>query len=210
MSLNKFKICEGVMILASPPGKYGGVPMEFRKPSEGEMPYAEVREEFFKPYLVQSDSDSGDDSDSGEEEEEEYEVEKIVSHRILSDGTVKYRVRWKGYDYRSDSYRTEEQMQGCIELLDDYKEAQGDGIPTTDYNIMMIAMAAIEKDIQQLKLDAEEDVKHMTMSAIRFEDGEAQQLTIDEHQACYMAGSDLLEDEPSLAMGVTEVKPREF
>ena len=111
MSLNKFKICEGVMILASPPGKYGGVPMEFRKPSEGEMTYAEVREEFFKPYLVQSDSDSGDDSDSGEEEEEEYEVEKIVSHRILSDGTVKYRVRWKGYDYRSDSYRTEEQMQ---------------------------------------------------------------------------------------------------
>ena len=103
MSLNKFKICEGVMILASPPGKYGGVPMEFRKPSEGEMTYAEVREEFFKPYLVQSDSDSGDDSDSGEEEEEEYEVEKIVSHRILSDGTVKYRVRWKGYDYRSDS-----------------------------------------------------------------------------------------------------------
>ena len=73
-------------------------------------------------------------------------------------------------------------MQGCIELLDDYKEAQGDGIPTTDY--MMIAMAAIEKDIQQLKLDAEEDVKHLTMSAIRFEDGEVQQLTIDEHQAC--------------------------
>ena len=66
-------------------------------------------------------------------------------------------------------------MQGCIELLDDYKEAQGDGIPTTDY--MMIAMAAIEKDIQQLKLDAEEDVKHLTMSAIRFEDGEVQQLT---------------------------------
>ena len=75
---------------------------------------------------------------------------------------------------------------------------------------MMIAMAAIEKDIQQLKLDAEEDVKHLMMSAIRFEDGEVQQLAIDEHQACYMAGSGLLEDEPSLAMGVTEVKPREF
>ena len=47
-------------------------------------------------------------------------------------------------------------MQGCIELLDDYKEAQGDGMPTTDH--MMIAMAAIEKDIQQLKLDAEDSI----------------------------------------------------
>ena len=35
-------------------------------------------------------------------------------------------------------------------------------------------------------------------------------LTITEHQACYMTGSDLLEDEPGLAMGVTEVKPKEF
>ena len=53
------------MILAAPPGKYGGVPMEFRNPSEGEMAYAEVREEFFKPPLAQSDSDSGDDSRPG-------------------------------------------------------------------------------------------------------------------------------------------------
>ena len=57
--------------------------MEFRNPSAGEMTYAEVREEFFKPPLAQSDSDSGDDSGSEDEEEEEYEVEKIVSHRIL-------------------------------------------------------------------------------------------------------------------------------
>ena len=35
------------MILAAPPGKYGGVPMELRKPSEGEMTFAEVRKEFF-------------------------------------------------------------------------------------------------------------------------------------------------------------------
>ena len=208
LSLNRFKMCEGVMILAAPPGKYGGVPMEFRNPSAGEMTYAEVREEFFKPPLAQSDSDSGDDSGSEDEEEEEYEVEKIVSHRILSDGTVKYRVRWKGYDYRSDIYRTEEQLQDCLELLDDYKEAQGDGMPTTDH--MMIAMAAIEKDLQQLKLDAEEDIQHLMMSAIRFEDGKVQQLAIDEHQVCHMAGSALLEDEPSLAMGVTEVKPNEF
>ena len=75
---------------------------------------------------------------------------------------------------------------------------------------MMIAMAAIEKDLQQLKLDAEEDIQHLMMSAIRFEDGEVQQLAIDEHQVCHMAGSALLEDEPSLAMGVTEVKPNEF
>ena len=92
--------------------------MEFRSPSAGEMTYAEVREEFFKPTLAQSDSDSGDDSGSEDEEEEEYEVEKIVSHRILNDGTVKYRIRWKGYDYRSDSYMTEEQLKDCIELLD--------------------------------------------------------------------------------------------
>ena len=208
LSLNKFKMCEGVMILASPPGKYGGIPMEFRKPSEGEMTYAEVREEFFIPYLVEPDSDSEGDSDSEEEEEEEWEIEKIVSHRILGDGTVKYRVRWKGYDSRSDRYRTEEQMQGCIKMLDEYKEAQGDGIPTTDQ--MMVAMAAIEKDIQQLKVDAEEDIEHMVMSAIMFEDGQVQQGTITEHQACYMTGSDLLEDEPDLAMGVTEVKPKEF
>ena len=46
---------------------------------------------------------------------------------------------------------------------------------------MMVAMVAIEKDIQQLNLDAEEDAKHLAMSAIRFEDGEVQQLAIDEH-----------------------------
>ena len=124
-----------------------------------EMTYAEVREEFFIPYLVAPDSDSDDDSDSEEEEEEAWEIEKIVSHRILSNRTVKYRVRWKGYDSRSDRYRTEEQMQGCLKMLDEYKEAQGDGIPNTDQ--MMVAMAAIEEDIQQLKLDAEEDAEHM-------------------------------------------------
>ena len=131
----------------------------------------------------------------------------IVSHRILNDGTIKYRVRWMGYDYRSDNYKTEEELQGCQQLLEEYKQAQGDGIP--DPGKMMTAMSNIEEGIRELKRTTEE-YEVMVMAVVEFEDEQVQVSLISEYQATYMAGSDMLEDEQIRAMSVTEVKPREF
>ena len=193
------------MILASPPGKFGGVPMEFRQPSEDQMTYQEVRNQFELHELI-SESDL-DQSESEEEGDDEYEIEMIVSHRILNDGTIKYRVRWMGYDYRSDNYKTEEELQGCQQLLEEYKQAQGDGIP--DPGKMMTAMSNIEEGIRELKRTTEE-YEVMVMAVVEFEDEQVQVSLISEYQATYMAGSDMLEDEQIRAMSVTEVKPREF
>ena len=194
-------VCEGVMILASPPGKFGGVPMEFRQPSEDQMTYQEVRNQFELHELI-SESDS-DQSESEEEGDDEYEIEMIVSHRIVNDGTIKYRVRWMGYDYRSDNYKTEEELQGCQQLLEEYKQAQGDGIP--DPGKMMTAMSNIEEGIRELKRTTEE-YEVMVMAVVEFEDEQVQVSLISEYQATYMAGSDMLEDEQIRAMSVTEVK----
>lgn len=51
----------------------------------------------------------------------EYEVEKILKHQI-EDGEKQYLIKWKNYDISESTWEIEEDLEGCIELLNAYKK----------------------------------------------------------------------------------------
>ena len=42
--------------------------------------------------------------------EQEYEIDRIIAHKVLKDGTIKYRVRWTGYLPKDDTWETTSQF----------------------------------------------------------------------------------------------------
>ncbi|KAI0548002.1 heterochromatin protein one [Xylaria curta] len=71
----------------------------------------------------------GDDEDGEEEdlEEDEYIVEKILDHALEADGSLKYRVKWEGYEKKSDQTWEEESnlRENAAGVLDEYLESVG-------------------------------------------------------------------------------------
>ncbi|KAI1363408.1 heterochromatin protein one [Xylaria arbuscula] len=69
-----------------------------------------------------------DDGEDGEDlEEDEYIVEKILAHIIEPDGTIKYKVKWEGYEKKSDQTWEEEDnlRQNAADVLDEYLAGAG-------------------------------------------------------------------------------------
>ena len=206
ISLNQYKVCEGIMILAAPPNRAGGLPIYMREPQADQWTYAEVREEFEVPQLVmasdsESESEESDDEDdlTDIDPEDKWHVEKIVDHKADEKGVTKYRIRWRGYDHRSDSHKTEEQLEGCMELLEEYRLTLADGMPDTES--MMITMAAIEEDMECMRANL---VKAQTM-VMQYEMQPPENQMLNQDQVCFMAGHDMLDDSRELTMGVTEI-----
>ncbi|KAI5919648.1 heterochromatin protein one [Camillea tinctor] len=61
------------------------------------------------PDIVKGDVGNGDDNAGADEdedeedlEEDEFIVEKILAHAVEADGTVKYKVKWEGYEKKAD------------------------------------------------------------------------------------------------------------
>ncbi|KAI1341263.1 heterochromatin protein one [Xylariaceae sp. FL0016] len=71
----------------------------------------------------------GQDEDEDDEdlEDDEYIVEKIVAHMIEADGSLKYKVKWEGYDKKADQTWEEEDnlKENATQALDDYLESVG-------------------------------------------------------------------------------------
>ncbi|XP_064617661.1 M-phase phosphoprotein 8-like isoform X2 [Liolophura sinensis] len=55
-----------------------------------------------------------------EVQEELYEVEKIVGTTKIN-GRLLYKVRWRGYSPNWDTFEPEENLQTCLDLIDDFK-----------------------------------------------------------------------------------------
>lgn len=51
-----------------------------------------------------------------------YEITRILAHKRLQDGTLAYRVHWKGYRAKYNSWVPEPDMSDCFELLNEYKQ----------------------------------------------------------------------------------------
>eukprot|EP01132_Coremiostelium_polycephalum_P005262 gene5262-6550_t len=62
-------------------------------------------------------------------EEEVFEVEHILDKRIV-DGTVEYKILWKGYPKEDSTWETEENVAGCKELIEMYEKNKDSGTTT--------------------------------------------------------------------------------
>ncbi|KAI8962657.1 heterochromatin protein one [Daldinia sp. FL1419] len=69
-------------------------------------------------------NDDGDDGEEDEEdlEEDEYIVEKILAHVIEPDGTLKFKVKWEGYEKKSDqTWETHESLsENASDIVEEY------------------------------------------------------------------------------------------
>ena len=71
--------------------------------------------QFLSPYIHDGEESVVGDLD--------YEVERIVEEIISEEGTIFYRIRWKGFGEDKDSWRTEEELQFCPKVLSSWKES---------------------------------------------------------------------------------------
>jgi hypothetical protein len=58
--------------------------------------------------------------DNPEYYQEEYEVEKILKHDKLPDGTLRFLVKWVGYPHSQNTWQTAEDLANAKDLLDQY------------------------------------------------------------------------------------------
>lgn len=63
--------------------------------------------------------------DNPEYYHEEYEVEKIVKHQKLTDGSFLFLVKWVGYPHSANTWQTAEDLINAQEVLDKYKSTRG-------------------------------------------------------------------------------------
>lgn len=82
---------------------------------------------------VQGDLDNGHDDEGADEdndedmEEDEYIVEKIISHIVDPDNTVRYEVKWEGYEKAGDrTWETTDNLrENASEVLEEYLRGVG-------------------------------------------------------------------------------------
>ncbi|KAI0204497.1 heterochromatin protein one [Astrocystis sublimbata] len=70
----------------------------------------------------EGDGDGDDDLD-----EDEFIVEKIMAHVLEADGTLKYKVKWEGYEKKADQTWEEEEnlRENAAVVLDEYLDSVG-------------------------------------------------------------------------------------
>ena len=56
------------------------------------------------------------------------QVEKILSCRISTDGTLYYLIRWKGYGPEEDTWEPEENLLHCKDVIREFFD-HGDDVP---------------------------------------------------------------------------------
>ncbi|RYP75827.1 hypothetical protein DL771_002091 [Monosporascus sp. 5C6A] len=73
------------------------------------------------------DDGADEDEDDEDMEEGEYIVEKILSHIVDPDGTVRYEVKWEGYEKKSDrTWETTDNLrENASEVLEEYLRSVG-------------------------------------------------------------------------------------
>ncbi|KOS20041.1 Chromo domain-containing protein 2 [Escovopsis weberi] len=73
------------------------------------------------------EAENGEDEDEEELEEDEFVVERINTHMIDEDGSLKFQVKWEGWDKKSDlTWEPEENLEeSASEILSAYFESIG-------------------------------------------------------------------------------------
>lgn len=70
-----------------------------------------------------------DDQSSADEPGDTYEVEVVTAHKKMANGSLKYLIKWKGWDNHNNEWKTEWQLRNSPELIDEYWARKGDHDP---------------------------------------------------------------------------------
>jgi hypothetical protein len=57
-------------------------------------------------------------------DEVDWEVEKIVDHKRSKNGRYRFLVRWLGYGPEDDSWLSENDLEDCQEILEEYRRSE--------------------------------------------------------------------------------------
>lgn len=68
-------------------------------------------------------------SSSGDEQGDKYEVEAVVGHKKIKNGSFKYLIKWKGWDNHNNEWKSEWQLRHSAELIDEYWTRKGEPSP---------------------------------------------------------------------------------
>lgn len=64
-------------------------------------------------------------SSEAEEEEDGYVVEKILKKKKMSNGQIKYLVKWQGYEEEKDqTWEPKENLDNVKEMVDNFEKAE--------------------------------------------------------------------------------------
>ncbi|KAK6856308.1 hypothetical protein PG995_008459 [Apiospora arundinis] len=111
-----------------------------RRGKKASVGYQDGDEDDDMPPRIEADLDNGDDEDvvdneeagdeddeDDEEDEDVYVVEKILGHQVFADGSIRYRVKWEGYEKKKDqTFEDEDNLkENASQILREYLESVG-------------------------------------------------------------------------------------
>ena len=79
-----------------------------------------VHTSLLKPFRSRAENEMDEDTDD-EQKDLFFDVEKIVDSKRFGN-TIKYRVRWKGYDETDDTWEPFENVENVIHLVKDFHQ----------------------------------------------------------------------------------------
>ncbi|KAI9842884.1 MAG: hypothetical protein M1838_002928 [Thelocarpon superellum] len=83
----------------------------------------ELKEKILEGLENEGEHDDDDDDAAGEDE---YIVEQVLEHRFEKGGSLRYLIKWKGYEKKSDqTWEPEENLEGAVDILDEYHKNIG-------------------------------------------------------------------------------------
>ncbi|KAF9898006.1 hypothetical protein EC991_001154 [Linnemannia zychae] len=64
--------------------------------------------------------------DDGSYYQSEYEVERIVKHKMLKNGQIRFRVKWRDYPHSANTWQSLSDLENAPEALDAYRDQLDD------------------------------------------------------------------------------------
>ena len=175
------------------------------------LTYEEVLKKFPALDSIDEDSESEADPDPKPVKAGDWEIEKIIEHKEIAEDDYDYCVRWKGWSPEWDTWHSQENLEGCQKIIEDYWKRLTEGhiaaclhpqesMPTQaeGYNMSMAMFMG--------KMGATEDPARFRSTTLH--QGQIETLTLNEHQIMALVGVSMTTD--NMIASAVEYKVLDF
>ena len=93
------------------------------------LTYEEALKQFTPMETIDEDSETEADPDPDPSPGKggDWEIEKIIEHLEVDEDDYDYMVRWKGWGPEGDTWHSQDNLEGCTKLIDDYWQRLTEG-----------------------------------------------------------------------------------